>query len=98
MASTEVVPLFSAGVKAYRETYWTPDYLPADTDILALFRLTPQPEVPPEEAAAAVAAESSTGTWTAVWTDKLTTLERYKARAYALEPVPGADNQYLAYI
>jgi ribulose-bisphosphate carboxylase large chain len=98
MASTEVVPLFSAGVKEYRETYWNPDYLPADTDILALFRLTPQPGVPPQEAAAAVAAESSTGTWTSVWTDHLTTLERYKARAYALEPVPGRDGEYLAFV
>jgi ribulose-bisphosphate carboxylase large chain len=98
MASTEVVPLFSAGVKEYRETYWNPDYLPADTDILALFRLTPQPGVPAEEAAAAVAAESSTGTWTSVWTDHLTTLERYKARAYALEPVPGRAGEYLAFV
>nr|GEY68097.1 ribulose-1,5-bisphosphate carboxylase/oxygenase large subunit, chloroplastic [Tanacetum cinerariifolium] len=31
-----------------------------DTDILAAFRVTPQPEVPPEEAGATVAAESST--------------------------------------
>uniref|UniRef100_A0A9I9DZL9 Ribulose bisphosphate carboxylase large chain n=1 Tax=Cucumis melo TaxID=3656 RepID=A0A9I9DZL9_CUCME len=31
-----------------------------DTDILAAFRVTPQPGVPPEEAGAAVAAESST--------------------------------------
>src|SRR5713101_6290991 len=77
--------MFEAGVKDYRERYWTPDYEPRDTDILAAFRLTPQPEVPVEEAAAAVAAESSTGTWTAVWTDRLTTLERYQARAYALE-------------
>ncbi len=90
--------MFEAGVREYRETYWTPGFEPRPTDVLAAFRLTPQPEVPPEEAAAAVAAESSTGTWTAVWTDKLTTLERYKARAYALEPVPGANNQYLAYV
>jgi hypothetical protein len=34
---------------------------------LAAFRVTPQPGVPPEEAGAAVAAESSTGTWTTVW-------------------------------
>ncbi|MCI94822.1 ribulose-15-bisphosphate carboxylase/oxygenase large subunit, partial [Trifolium medium] len=32
----------------------------------------PQPGVPPEEAGVAVAAESSTGTWTTVWTDGLT--------------------------
>ncbi|CAI0423210.1 unnamed protein product, partial [Linum tenue] len=45
-----------------------------DTDILAAFRVTPQPGVPPEEAGAAVAAESSTGTWTTVWTDGLTSI------------------------
>uniref|UniRef100_A0A453RLI9 Ribulose bisphosphate carboxylase large chain n=1 Tax=Aegilops tauschii subsp. strangulata TaxID=200361 RepID=A0A453RLI9_AEGTS len=37
--------------------------------LLAAFRVSPQPGVPPEEAGAAVAAESSTGTWTTVWTD-----------------------------
>lgn len=31
--------------------------------------MTPQPGVPAEECGAAVAAESSTGTWTTVWTD-----------------------------
>jgi ribulose-bisphosphate carboxylase large chain len=90
--------MFEAGVREYRETYWVPDYQPRETDILAVFRVIPQPEVPPEEAAAAVAAESSTGTWTQVWTDRLTTLSRYQARAYHLEAVPGRDNQYLAYV
>jgi ribulose-bisphosphate carboxylase large chain len=90
--------MFEAGVKEYRETYWCPDFEPRPTDVLAAFRVTPQAEVPPEEAAAAIAAESSTGTWTTVWTDKLTTLERYQARAYALDPVPGTDNQFIAYI
>ena len=58
---------YSAGVQDYRLTYYAPDYTPRDTDILAAFRMTPQPGVPPEECAAAVAAESSTGTWTTVW-------------------------------
>ncbi|KAH0977486.1 hypothetical protein GBA52_027205 [Prunus armeniaca] len=52
---------FKAGVKDYKLTYYTPDYETKDTDILAAFRVTPQPGVPPEEAGAAVAAESSTG-------------------------------------
>jgi ribulose-bisphosphate carboxylase large chain len=77
---------FKAGVKDYRLTYYTPDYQPKDTDILAAFRMTPQPGVPPEEAGAAVAAESSTGTWTTVWTDGLTSLDRYKGRCYDIEP------------
>lgn len=90
--------MFEAGVKEYRETYFEPGYEPAPTDVLAAFRLTPQPDVPVEEAAAAVAAESSTGTWTSVWTDHLTNLERYKARVYDLEDVPGREDQAIAYV
>ncbi|KAL0771688.1 hypothetical protein Bca101_036839 [Brassica carinata] len=69
-----------------------------DTDILAAFRVTSQPVVPPEEAGAAVAAESSIGTWTTVWTDGLTSLDRYKGRCYHIEPVPGEENQFIAYV
>ncbi|CAF1752273.1 unnamed protein product [Brassica napus] len=54
--------------------------------------------VPPEEAGAAVAAESSTGTWTTVWTDGLTSLDRYKGRCYHIEPVPGEETQFIAYV
>ncbi len=89
---------FKAGVKDYRLTYYTPDYVVKETDVLAAFRMTPQPGVPPEECGAAVAAESSTGTWTTVWTDGLTSLDRYKGRCYDIEPVPGEDNQYIAYV
>ncbi|MBT9252492.1 MAG: form I ribulose bisphosphate carboxylase large subunit [Brockia lithotrophica] len=88
----------SAGVKPYAELgYWDPTYEPKDTDVLAVFRLVPQEGVDPIEAAAAVAGESSTATWTVIWTDLLTAYERYQARAYKVEPVPGTD-QYLAYI
>ena len=52
--------------------YWEPDYEPKDTDVIALFRITPQDGVDAIEAAAAVAGESSTATWTVVWTDRLT--------------------------
>jgi ribulose-bisphosphate carboxylase large chain len=87
------------GVVEYRQMgYWQPDYEPKDTDTIALFRITPQPGVEPEEAAAAVAGESSTATWTVVWTDRLTTLERYQAKAYRVEPVPGNPEQYFAWI
>ncbi|KAH1047150.1 hypothetical protein J1N35_037934 [Gossypium stocksii] len=74
------------------------EYEVKDTDILAAFRVTPQPGVPPEEAGAAVAAESSTGTWTTVWTDGLTSLDRYKGRCYDIEPVPGEEDQYICYV
>ncbi len=90
--------MFKAGVKEYRETYWTPDYEPTDTDVLCAFRITPQPELDPIEAAAAVAAESSTGTWTSVWTDHLTTLDRYKARVYHLEDVPSREGEVIAFV
>ncbi|MDM7325392.1 MAG: ribulose-bisphosphate carboxylase large subunit, partial [Thermus sp.] len=78
--------------------YWDPDYEPKDTDTIALFRVTPQPGVEPEEAAAAVAGESSTATWTVVWTDRLTYLDRYRAKAFRVEPVPGNPEQYFAWI
>ena len=38
--------------------------------LLRLFRISPQDGVDPIEAAAAVAGESSTATWTVVWTDR----------------------------
>ena len=60
--------------------YWEPDYEPKDTDILALFRITPQDGVDPIEAAAAVAGESSTATWTVVWTDRLTACDSIAPR------------------
>jgi len=85
---TKTTAGFKAGVKDYRLTYYTPEYIVSETDILAAFRMTPQPGVPPEECGAAVAAESSTGTWTTVWTDGLTSLDKYKGRCYDLEPVP----------
>ncbi|KAL6496011.1 hypothetical protein OROHE_027602 [Orobanche hederae] len=42
---------FKAGVKdkEYKLTYYIPEYKTKDTDILAAFRVTPQPEVPPEQ-------------------------------------------------
>ncbi len=90
---------YDAGVMAYKEMgYFDLDYTPKDTDILCCFRITPQDGVDPEEAAAAVAGESSTATWTVVWTDRLTACERYRARCYRIDPVPGGPGQYFAHI
>ena len=90
---------WAAGVTPYREMgYYDPDYEPRDTDVLAAFRIIPQAGVDPIEAAAAVAGESSTATWTVVWTDRLTAHEHYRAKAYSVEPVPGAEDQYIARI
>ncbi|MDH4189057.1 MAG: form I ribulose bisphosphate carboxylase large subunit [Betaproteobacteria bacterium] len=90
---------YRAGVMKYAQMgYWDGDYVPQDTDVIALFRITPQEGVDPQEAAAAVAGESSTATWTVVWTDRLTASDRYRAKAYRVEPVPAIPGQYFAYI
>ena len=39
---------YDAGVKEYRDMYWTPEYVPLDTDLLACFKCTGQPGVPRE--------------------------------------------------
>jgi ribulose-bisphosphate carboxylase large chain len=89
---------WSAGVTPYAEMgYYDPGYEPKDTDILCAFRLVPQEGVEPIEAAAAVAGESSTATWTVVWTDRLTAYEHYQAKCYRVDPVPGT-NQHIAWI
>jgi ribulose-bisphosphate carboxylase large chain len=88
-----------AGVIPYAKMgYWDPDYEPKDSDILAAFRITPQAGVDPIEAGAAVAGESSTATWTVVWTDRLSAYEHYQAKCYRVDPVPGIEGQYMAYI
>src|ERR1700749_1456474 len=90
---------YRSGVLKYAQMgYWNGDYVPKDTDVLALFRITPQDGVDPIEAAAAVAGESSTGTWTVVWTARLTAAEQYRAKAYRVEPVPNNPGQWFAYI
>ena len=96
---------YKSGVLEYKKMgYWQPDYEPKDTDIVCVFRITPQKGVDPVEAAAAVAGESSTATWTVVWTDRLTACELYRAKAYQVDSVPSTgegtdlDAQYFAYI
>ncbi len=89
---------WAAGVTPYAEMgYFNTSYEPKATDVLCAFRLVPQDSVEPIEAAAAVAGESSTATWTVVWTDRLTPYENYQAKCYRVDPVPGTD-QYIAYI
>ena len=90
---------YDAGVMKYKEMgYFDLDYQPKDTDILACFRITPQDGVDADEAAAAVAGESSTATWTVVWTDRLTACDKYRAKCYRVDPVPGTPGQYFAFI
>ncbi|XP_047258974.1 ribulose bisphosphate carboxylase large chain-like [Capsicum annuum] len=89
---------FKAGVKEYKLTYYTPEFQTKDTDILAAFQVTPQHGVPPEEVGAAVAAESSAGTWTTVWTDGLTNIDHCNGRCYRIKRVVGEKDQYIAYV
>jgi ribulose-bisphosphate carboxylase large chain len=80
---------YKSGVLKYKQMgYWEPDYEPKDSDVLAVFRITPQDGVDPEEAAAAVAGESSTATWTVVWN----TTERRPTRSslYPARPASGS--------
>ena len=90
---------YKSGVMEYKRMgYWEPDYEPKDTDVIALFRVTPQDGVDAVEACAAVAGESSTATWTVVWTDRLTAAEKYRAKCYRVDPVPNSPGSYFAYI
>ena len=102
---TDAKKRYSAGVLKYKQMgYWQPDYVPKDTDVIALFRITPQEGVDAEEAAAAVAGESSTATWTVVWTDRLTACDDVPRqglpRRSGAEHRPGheTEQQYFAYI
>src|SRR5580692_10653296 len=104
-ATTATAKRYKAGVLRYVEMgYWQPDYTPLDTDLVVVFRITPQTGVDPEEAAAAVAGESSTATWTVVWTDRLTACELYRAKAFRVEAVPNTGpgtqtpQQYFSWI
>jgi len=67
--------------------YWDANYKPKEEDVLALFRFEPQSTIEPIELAAALAGESSTATWTVVWTDLLTAVDVYRAKAYKVEPI-----------
>ena len=57
------------------------------------FRVTPRAGTPIEEAASAVAAESSVGTWTEVELGNEEKYNRFKARVYRIE----GDIAYISY-
>ena len=102
---TDMNERYKGGVLKYKQMgYWRPDYEPKETDFICVFRITPQEGVDEVEAAAAVAGESSTATWTVVWTDMLTAHEDYQAKAFRVDRVPGTgegtgkEAQYFAYI
>src|SRR3569832_1946030 len=82
---------YKSGVIPYKNMgYWEPDYKVKATDVVAMFRITPQPGVAPEEAAAAGAGESSTATCTVFCTDRLTTNKHKHTMAYRVDAVPNS--------
>jgi ribulose-bisphosphate carboxylase large chain len=81
------------GVHPYRELYLDLDYEPATTDLLVAFHLVPRVDVPFDEAAAAVAAESSTGTWTDVDKADEGLAFELRARVYRID----GQTAYVAY-
>jgi ribulose-bisphosphate carboxylase large chain len=90
---------YEAGVLPYAKMgYWDPAYELKHTDVLALFRMTPQEGVDSIEAAAALAGESSTATWTVVWTDLLTACDLYRAKAFRVVDVPNAPGTFFAVV
>jgi ribulose-bisphosphate carboxylase large chain len=63
---------YKSGVMPYAQMgHGDADYVSKDSDVSAVFRISPQDGVDPIDAAAAVARASSTATWTVVWTDRL---------------------------
>jgi len=78
--------------------YWEQDYKIKYTDILALFRMTPQPGVDSIEAASAITGESSTETWTVIWTDLLTAADLYRFKAYSGARIPFSNEVYFSCI
>ncbi len=72
-----------------------PGYVPdPEGDVVATFRLTPAEEFTAEDAAGGVAAESSTGTWTTLytWYDKAR-VDRLMGKAYEIRGL--GDGSYL---
>lgn len=70
------------GYSAYLRLGWTPD---PDEYLMAEFGVTPGPGKTLEQAAQAVAAESSIGTWTSLSTMQRRVLERLAARVYRID-------------
>jgi len=68
-------------------------YIPRENDVLAAFYVEPAEDTTLEEAAGAVASESSIGTWTDLATMKQSIWDELRARVYAIQ-----DNVvYIAY-
>lgn len=84
---------FKAEVNPYAREYYVPGYKPSEDDLICAFKVTPRADVDLVEACSAVAAESSTATWTEVWSRDMVDIDRYKAKVYKIE----GNVAYIAY-
>lgn len=84
---------FQAGVSPYSKRYLELGYEPTESELLIAFRVAPRLGTSMEEAASAVAAESSVGTWTEVELGNEQKYNRFKARVYRIE----GDIAYISY-
>ena len=81
---TQTLPR-TTGVHPYSDLYLDLGYSQRTTDLLVAFRITPRSGVDLNEAAAAIAAESSTGTWTDVDAADEGLAFELRGRAYRIE-------------
>ena len=84
---------FQAGVSAYSNRYLELGYKPEENELLIAFKVAPRAGTSMEEAASAVAAESSVGTWTEVELGNEAKYNNFKARVYRIE----GDIAYISY-
>ena len=84
---------FEAGVSPYSSRYLELGYKPEEDELLIAFKVTARAGTSIEEAASAVAAESSVGTWTEVELGNERKYNRFKARVYRIE----GDIAYISY-
>ncbi|MGA2238116.1 MAG: ribulose-bisphosphate carboxylase large subunit [Candidatus Bathyarchaeia archaeon] len=84
---------FEAGVSPYSNRYLELGYKPEEDELLIAFKVTPRAGTSMEEAASAVAAESSVGTWTEVELGNEEKYSKFKARVYRIE----GDIAYISY-
>lgn len=69
--------------------YYDPNYTPKDSDIICLYKYTPKEDVPFEEGAEQLAAESSIGTWTKISTMNDEIAEKLKPHVIKLDEGKG---------
>lgn len=72
-------------MKQNQINYYDPDYTPAESDVVCLYKYTPEKGVSYEEAAEQLAAESSIGTWTKISTMNKEIAHQLKPRVISVD-------------